>query len=206
MNESENNQRLIKTYIDISPLAYNVYDLVKDILVISTKDSLETIGIAKSELIQMSHDYYKEIIHPDDYEIVKANFLKMKQASLGDKVDQVFRVRHGKGHYVWLHTIYKIFEADEQGQPTKMAGVAEDITRLKTVEADLKNAVDILMKVRHRDAHLLRAPVVTILGLLNVLDEENLIQPPNQAIFDYLKITVEKLDSLVVDIYKNSSM
>ncbi|MEM9675542.1 MAG: hypothetical protein AAF992_23330 [Bacteroidota bacterium] len=87
-----------------------------------------------------------------------------------------------------------------------MAGVAEDITRLKTVEADLKNAVDILMKVRHRDAHLLRAPVVTILGLLNVLDEENLIQPPNQAIFDYLKITVEKLDSLVVDIYKNSSM
>ncbi|MEM9675541.1 MAG: PAS domain-containing protein, partial [Bacteroidota bacterium] len=80
--------------------------------VISTKDSLETIGIAKSELIQMSHDYYKEIIHPDDYEIVKANFLKMKQASLGDKVDQVFRVRHGKGHYVWLHTIYKIFEAD----------------------------------------------------------------------------------------------
>ncbi len=204
MNESKNSQSLLETYIDISPLAYNIYDLVKDILVISTKDSFQTIGIPKKELIRMSHDYYKEIIHPDDYETVKSNFLKMKQARLGDKIDQVFRIRHGEGHYVWLHTIYKIFEVDQQGQAIKMAGIAEDITRLKVLEEQLKGAVDTLMEIRHRDSHLLRGPVATILGLLNVIENEDLIQHPSKSLFNYLKITVEKLDNLVIDVYKNS--
>ena len=142
MNESKNSQSLLETYIDISPLAYNIYDLVKDILVISTKDSFQTIGIPKKELIRMSHDYYKEIIHPDDYETVKSNFLKMKQARLGDKIDQVFRIRHGEGHYVWLHTIYKIFEVDQQGQAIKMAGIAEDITKRKQELKDLHQSLE----------------------------------------------------------------
>jgi hypothetical protein len=64
--------------------------------------------------------------------------------------------------------------------------------------------VEILLKINYRDAHTLRGPVATILGLINIIESEDLIHHTNKTIVNHLKSTVEKLDDIVTTIYRES--
>lgn len=198
----EKPRSLLATFIDISPVSYSMYDLVKDTLLFTTKD---LVGLPRDELVRMSHDYYREIIHPDDYQKVKDNVTKMKNAALGDQVEFVVRVKHGDRKFVWIHAIYRIHEVDDTGKSAKMVGIVKDITCMKELEEELDQAVARLSEISYRDAHLLRAPVATILGLVDVMESEKLIYSADQTMFKHLRTSVAKLDEVVSEIYRESS-
>lgn len=193
---------LLATFIDISPVSYSMYDLVRDTLLFTTKD---LVGLPREELVRMSHDYYREIIHPDDYQKVKDDVTKMKSAVLGDQVEFTARVRYSDGDFVWIHAIYRIHEIDNTGRPAKMIGIVQDITRIKELEEKLNQAVEQLSEISYRDAHLLRAPVATILGLVDMIESEKLIHSADQTVLKHLKTSVAKLDKIVSEIHCKSS-
>ena len=203
MNQPDEKPKgLLATFINISPVSYSMYDLVRDTLLFTTKD---LVGLPRDELIRMSHDYYREIIHPDDYQQVKDDVIKMKNAALGDQVEFVVRVKHSDGKFVWIHAVYRIHEVDNTGKPAKMIGIVQDITRMKELEEKLDQAVARLSEISYRDAHLLRAPVATILGLVQVIESENLIYSADQTVFKHLKTSITKLDEIVSEIYRESN-
>ena len=130
MVKNTSKSKLISNFIDISPLSYTIYDLIRDTLLISTKDPLDMLGISREELMRMSHSYYHDMIHPDDYPLINADYEKMKRAGLNDHYEHTVRVKHKDGHYIWIYTIYKIREVDDFGNTSKVLGVVKDISEL----------------------------------------------------------------------------
>jgi signal transduction histidine kinase len=79
---------------------------------------------------------------------------------------------------------------------------AHDITtRLKTEQALLSQNKR-LSNIASLSSHQLRRPVASMLGLINIIDREDLHNPENKKIIDYLHIVSTEIDNtirLIVD-------
>jgi two-component system cell cycle sensor histidine kinase PleC len=80
-----------------------------------------------------------EIIHPDDGDL----FALAKQIAAReiDQIDQVFRMRHSNGHWVWVRARAQIIDPKEQD--VHLLGIAIDVTEqyhlaMQSEEADLR--------------------------------------------------------------------
>ncbi len=83
---------------------------------------------------------WQDIIHPDDLETAKTNFLKHCEDAQYP-YDQVVRYRHNNGSTVWIRC-RGIAIRDENGQPVRMLGAHTDITQQKNYEIALEERID----------------------------------------------------------------
>lgn len=80
-----------------------------------------------------------EIIHPDDADLfVLANRIVSRET---DHIDQVFRMRHAAGHWVWMRARAQVI--DPEAPEIQLIGIAVDITEqrhlaLRSEAADLR--------------------------------------------------------------------
>ena len=73
-------------------------------------------------------------LHPEDGAAVEA-LLAAHLRSETPAFDAEFRMRHKKGHWVWILALGKVVERDAAGAPLRMAGTHLDITERKLVQA-----------------------------------------------------------------------
>ncbi len=142
---SENNLQL-QMAIRSAKAAQWHWDIVNN-LVTYTASWLELLGYAEGELGR-SFESWAQIVHPEDLEHTKAsltNYLTGK--TNGYKAE--FRLRHKNGHYLHLLDQGIISERDRNQQPTKVIGIAFNITelketqkRLQQTEENYRNALD----------------------------------------------------------------
>ncbi|MHA2334938.1 MAG: PAS domain-containing protein [Candidatus Hodarchaeales archaeon] len=80
---------------------------------------------------------WEKIIHKDDLPNVRK---KLDAHLVGQKPysEDEYRVRTKSGEWKWILTKGKIVERDEDGKPTRLAGIHVDITQRKRVEEALK--------------------------------------------------------------------
>lgn len=70
---------------------------------------------------------WAKLIHPDDFQSARQalqNHLKGR----AERFEARMRIQHADGHYLWLHTIGKVTERDENNLVTRMVGIHHDIT------------------------------------------------------------------------------
>ncbi len=93
------------------------------------------LGYVHSELPD-THASWLELLHPED--TTAAPFLPSKGKATGPRpFDVEFRLRHRRGHYVWIHCV-GVQVIDEAGQLVRVYGFHLDITeRKETEEASL---------------------------------------------------------------------
>ncbi|MCW5550320.1 MAG: PAS domain-containing protein, partial [Opitutaceae bacterium] len=93
------------------------------------------LGYVHGELPD-THASWLELLHPED--TTAAPFLPGKSTAAGPRpFDVEFRLRHRRGHYVWIHCV-GVQVIDEAGQLTRVYGFHLDITeRKETEEASL---------------------------------------------------------------------
>ncbi|MFA0964846.1 PAS domain-containing protein [Roseivirga sp. BDSF3-8] len=199
---SYKNARLLLTYLELTPVTYTLYDLLNPSL-ISLSNPSNLLGYSKKEIKGFSENYFEKIIHPADFPRVKDNLEKIKHSGCDEEITNRFRMLHRDGHYIWLQSYYRVMEA-EGGVATKVAAATEDITDRVELEEQLREATDRLNDLSYRDSHLLRAPVANIIGLVDLVEKEGLINEANRVIVHHLKRTVEKLDGVIRDIYHKS--
>jgi PAS domain S-box-containing protein len=72
----------------------------------------------------------------------------------------------------------------------------------KQLNQELNRQNQQLQQFGYITSHTLRGPVATILGLLNVLDKDNLSNPANSSIVEYLTETATRLDGIIHDLVK----
>jgi PAS domain S-box-containing protein len=84
----------------------------------------EILGYADSELPNNS-ETFRRLVHPEDYEIVKAGFTPATPGISPFCIE--FRMRHKDGQWVWIES-RGIVAADEQMTPTRQLGFITDIT------------------------------------------------------------------------------
>ena len=95
----------------------------------------EMLGYARTE-VEPRVEAHADLLHPDDLTIAKSAM----QSHLEERkrYDIEFRLRHKKGHYVWVHARGQAVW-DEAGDPSRMAGSINEITDRKRAEEEIRN-------------------------------------------------------------------
>ena len=103
---------------------------------INEKAYLNILGYSKDDIIGKR---VREFIHPDD--IVRSSKSLKKSLIKGEILDE-YRIRHKKGHYIWVETKGKFLK--ENGQITGAIFVSRDISERKKMEQELKESEQVL--------------------------------------------------------------
>ncbi|MEQ6120901.1 PAS domain S-box protein [Reichenbachiella sp. MALMAid0571] len=138
------------------------------------------------------------------------NILKKEGKAFGLE----FKVRKKDGEIFWVRNHLRVVH-DDLGNPLHIEGSVEDITDRKLAEAKLMTQLEEVKKVNYEldkfvysVSHDLRAPLSSILGVVNIAETEN----PSPVLKEYLgliKGSVSRLDHFIKDILdysRNSRM
>lgn len=93
----------------------------------------------EDEEIQLGLNEWLERIHPEDH----TKTMNQLNDCLNGKVDTYeaeLRLRHKNGHYIHVLDRGKITRLDKDGRPSRMTGIAFDITLLKETQQKLKES------------------------------------------------------------------
>ncbi|WP_422359016.1 PAS domain S-box protein [Reichenbachiella sp.] len=121
------------------------------------------------------------------------------------KIEAEYRSFKKNGDIFWVRNHLK-FTVDENGAPLRFEGSVEDITARKHTQEQLVQQIEELKKVNfeldrfvYSVSHDLRAPLLSIKGLVNISESEN----PSSTLMKYLgmiRTSVERLDKFIMDI------
>lgn len=97
----------------------------------------EMLGYQKTE-IEPTMAAFENLIHMDD----KAHFFNMLERHFKAETTVMhveFRMRHQKGHWVWIEHYGRAVEHDKRGVPTRLLGTHMDITKRKKDEDEIRH-------------------------------------------------------------------
>lgn len=145
-------------------------------------------------------------IHGEDKEAVLTSIHKFL-ASKEDYWKGEYRFVNDKGKTFYLNDRGYVLR-DKDGIPYRMTGAASDITEVKKREENLFNTNKELQKINaeldrfvYSASHDLRAPLKSLLGLINIIKGST--EPGNQAQHERLEMmnkSILKLDHFIQDI------
>ena len=94
---------------------------------------------------------WSENVHPEDIERVFQIRMDHINGSR-ESYDAEYRLRNRNGHYLWVHDRGKICERDQNGNPTHMVGMVQNITDRKKLQCQLEElaANDVLTELPNR--------------------------------------------------------
>ncbi|HTR00660.1 MAG TPA: PAS domain S-box protein [Candidatus Acidoferrum sp.] len=106
----------------------------------------EIIGYRLEELGPLTLQMLDRYVHPDDLLACRES-LQQHLAGESPLYDVSMRMRHKKGHYVWVHDIGRVYEWNAQSQPARLAGTRLDITLIKQRDAEVASARNYLLEL-----------------------------------------------------------
>ena len=85
------------------------------------------LGYTLEELSPLSLDTWTSLTHPEDLEMA---MIELKKCFSGEKpiYECNMRMKHKKGHWVWVNDRGAVFERDNDGEAVRMVGTHIDIT------------------------------------------------------------------------------
>lgn len=117
----------------IGEMASWEWDILKDELIWS-ENAAQMLGYSPSEFENTNEFYFKHIIEDDSQ-----TFFDALNQSLENKSDfnLEYRVRRKDGTIIWVLDVSSLF-LNEQGEPVKMYGILQNITKRKEYEKEVK--------------------------------------------------------------------
>lgn len=97
----------------------------------------EMAGYSLDELNPTSIETWKKLIHPEDLKETKKQLSEYFEKKV-DYYEIENRIKHKKGHWIWVHDRGKVFEWTKDGKPLMMSGTHQDITERKQKEENLR--------------------------------------------------------------------
>lgn len=139
--------------------------------------------------------FYFEHVHPDDRERV---VLYPDQVKYGDMVNwsQEYRFRKADGEYAFLLD-RGIVIRNEQGIGIRMIGAMQDITRIKQHELRVTQQNERLIEIALINAHEIRRPVATILGLMQLFNQIVIKSETERELLNHLESATRELDDVI---------
>ena len=167
--------------------------------------------------MKMEFSTWQERVHPDDLEscfIDINNYLEGKTESY----ENIHRMKHVDGHWVYTQGKAKISARDDNGKPTRLTGTQLDMTAIKTQELELIKEKERALEAEKAKSlflanmsHEIRTPMNGIIGMTQLLEDSltvkedleklDIIQNSSKAlltiindILDFSKIEAGKLE------------
>jgi PAS domain S-box-containing protein len=136
-NVQENINKNFEEVIRAAQIGTFERDVASD-KVIRNSVAAEMIGMNVEDLGE-TNEKWLSLIHPEDIESTKVGCALDKKVN-NTSFDISYRIKHKKGHWVWLQCKGKVTEYDENNYPKKIKGVTMDITRQKEIEIALQRS------------------------------------------------------------------
>ncbi|WP_114939377.1 PAS domain-containing protein [Mucilaginibacter endophyticus] len=198
--------RFLHSLFEVAHVEFQTYDLSNQKVLFSSGVTRQLLGYSESEYVNLSNEFYRSIIHPDDYGKVQQTINKTIQSKSGDVIEMTVRLRRIDGSYVWLYSRQMIYQRNHANSTLTIIREVEDVTRLVELQGDLEEKVEQLKAISYKNSHLLRGPVSSIIGLVDLIEEHAVTSDHNRQILHYLKETIAKLDGVVREINENARL
>ncbi len=192
--------KFLHSLFEVTHVEFQTYDLSDPKLLFSSGIAYKLLGYSQEEYLNLSKEYYKTIVHPDDYPSVLAAMDKIYQSKNNEVIEMTVRVRKSDGDYIWLYSRQMIYEKVPGNHICTIIREVEDVTKLVELQNELKERVDQLKTVSFKNSHLLRSPVASIIGLVDLIEDAGVTGDHNRQIFQYLKESIKKLDAVIYEI------
>lgn len=150
-------------------------------------------GLTESEVMDkaLSDIYTIQWTAPEDEKAAK---LSLSQNGYC-QTENIHVLKNGKK--IYADAVTQIWR-NEKGEPIGLLAVIRDITQNKQAEEELRRTNFELDSFVYRSSHDLRAPLRSILGLVNLIRIENNSQQRN-AFLDFIEKSIHKLDTCIWD-------
>jgi PAS domain S-box-containing protein len=189
--------QLIQGLMRIAFSSITIYDFLHQRVISSQWRILKSLGYEESEFEAVSDHFFAQILHPDDGWIIENHIKKIRQSKKEEVVECIFRIRSKSGSYHWVAMRDSILRWDKKGEICQLIGALIDVTRYKSIKQQLDANLSMLASLSYRNSHELRAPVATILGLVNVIRYELQTEGNIQELIDFLEDTITRMDNVI---------
>ena len=132
----------------------------------------EMLGYSFDE-IKPSLETWKSRVHPEDLAACYEDLGRHMRGEV-ELYENVHRMRHKAGHWVYILDRGKVVERDLDGNPTRFTGTHTDITLQKVAELEARRATEAKSAFLARMSHEIRTPLNGVLGVLEVLEDTSL--------------------------------
>lgn len=99
----------------------------------------EIVGYTLEELQPFTIERWVELVHPDDLEVSNKG-LEDHWEHRTDFYQVEVRMRHKQGHWVWILSMGKVMEWDQDHKPVRMLGTHLDITESREARIQLEES------------------------------------------------------------------
>ena len=175
--------------------------------------------------IEYHADTWKQLVHPEDWPEVKHEL----SLHLEGKTNIYFtehRLKTKSGNYLWISDRGTVVERDKEGNPKRVVGFHNDISRRKEAELKLKNwnkELEEIVKKRtaqleetnkelesfsYSVSHDLKAPLRALSGFTKILKEEceDLLNEEQMKYMNLIQSNVQKMNTLITDLLAFSKL
>ncbi|NLF25417.1 MAG: PAS domain-containing sensor histidine kinase [Deltaproteobacteria bacterium] len=159
-------------------------------------------GYALAEIYEAEGDFFLEIIHDED----RDKYLRaLKVAAQGEAFQLRYRFFHKTGIEMWAET-RTVPIIDERGEISSSLSITLDITGLIRRQRQIEEKNRDLEDFSYMISHDLKAPLFTIKGMLNVIEEDfgGQLDPDLNEALKHIGLAVRRLDSLVGSVLEYS--
>ena len=181
------------------------WDIAHD--VVTWTDELYRIFGYEPDEITITYETYLDKIHPGDKEFV--NNIIQRAYKDHKPFNFYHRVLRDGGTEVTLYAHGEV-SVDKHNNVVRMNGTAQDVTELKRKEEMLERQNEELQKINaeldkfvYSVSHDLRAPLTSMLGIIEISIEESESQNMQERL-NLLKTNITKLDQFILDILDHS--
>lgn len=192
--------KFLHSLFEVTHVEFQAYDLSNHKLIFSSGLAHRLLGYSEEEYSKLSKDFYKSIVHPDDLNKVRETIERVSQAKKGEVIEMSVRLRRSDGNYIWVSSRQMILDKSPDNHICTIIRECEDITQLVELQDQLEEKVEQLKVVSYKNSHLLRNPVASIIGLVDMIEEQGINGEHNRQILHFLKEAITKLDTVIHEI------
>ncbi|SKA97918.1 PAS domain S-box-containing protein [Paucidesulfovibrio gracilis DSM 16080] len=155
---------------------------------------------------------FAEGIHPEDRDSARRameDYLQDRSPEYSTK----FRLRHQDGSWRWIYSRGQVVERDSMGNPLRMVGAHTDITELKQIQQNLREAME---RAEHASqakseflanmSHEIRTPLNGLMGMLQLMAMDETLNPENREYLETALSSGRSLLSIIGDVLDFSKL
>jgi PAS domain S-box-containing protein len=139
--------------------------------------------------------FFARHVHPEDRERVVLYPNLVKYGTMKYWTEN-YRFQKANGEYAFVLD-KGIIIRDKNGVGIRMIGAMQDITELKNNELHITKQKDQLMEIAQINAHEIRRPIATILGLISLINRNTMTDKGNLEILEHLETATHELDMVI---------